>query len=109
MHRSSALAALAVSFAFLCQADTASADGIGKGNMINVGNGTIVSVNAGSMTFVCQWTSGDWSYQATANTVFRFANGASASFADLRPGEVVSVQYHYSGSTEVTDTVIISN
>ena len=100
MHRSSALAAIAVSVFCVCQPNTASADGIGKGN--------VMQINSVAMNFVCACDIGTFLFQATNGTIFHYANAGAASFGSLKAGAKVTIRYHFVGPTEVTDDVSIS-
>jgi hypothetical protein len=69
--------------------------------------GRVTAIDATAMTFSCHWSTGDWTYHVTKLTAFR-KNGAGASFADLKSGDVVQVLFHREGPTEIADAVMIS-
>jgi uncharacterized protein DUF5666 len=113
MRRS--LVAASVAVALLSPVIALACTGIGKGAPPAMGSGapeekfetgTVTSVDAAAMTFSCHWKTGDWTYQVTADTAFH-QGGAKVRFADLKPGAVVKVKYHFEGKTEVADTVTI--
>ena len=90
--------------------------GIGKG-IAPVGNpgptqthtqvGTVTDVNSGNMSFGCHWKTGDWTYWVTPGTNILVGN-AKGSFADIKTGEVVEVQFHFSGKREMADLVALT-
>jgi hypothetical protein len=69
--------------------------------------GTVTSVNADEMTFVCQWQTASWTYHVTSSTVFQM-NGNAASFADLKAGMNVQVQYTVTNGFEMANVVTIT-
>ena len=79
---------------------------MGSGAPERVETGTVTAVDAAAMTFSCHWKTGDWTYHVTADTAFH-QGGAKVRFADLKPGAIVKVKYHFEGKTEVADTVTI--
>jgi hypothetical protein len=116
--RASIAAALAAAilimpgFAVSCVAGT----GIGKG-IAPVGAegpaqthtqvGTVTDVNSGNMTFGCHWKTGDWTFWVTPGTNIRVGS-AKSSFADIKTGEFVEVQFHFSGKRETADLVVLT-
>ena len=91
--------------------------GIGKGREPMLGSsgpaethtqvGTVTDVNSGKMNFGCHWTTGDWTYWVTPGTNIRVGN-TKGSFADIKPGEFVEVQFHFSGKQEMADLVVLT-
>lgn len=70
--------------------------------------GRVTAVDAAGMTFACHWSTRDWTYHVTNRTTVR-KNGASASLADLKSGDVVQVLFHMDGDKRVADAVYVSN
>ena len=91
--------------------------GIGKGRLAPLGSegpaethtqvGTVTDVNSGKMNFGCHWKTGDWTYWVTPGTNIRVGN-AKGSFADIKTGEFVEVQFHFSGKREMADLVVLT-
>lgn len=99
-------------FAVSCLAGT----GIGKGiapigaegpAQTHTQVGTVTDVNSGNTTFGCHWKTGDWTYWVTPGTNIRVGS-AKGSFADIKTGEFVEVQFHFSGKREMADLVVLT-
>jgi hypothetical protein len=99
-------------FAVSCLAGT----GIGKGiapagaegpAQTHIQVGTVTDVNSGNMTFGCHWKTGDWTFWVTPDTNIRVGN-AKGSIADIKTGEFVEVQFHFSGKREMADLVVLT-
>jgi len=69
--------------------------------------GTVTDINSGNMTFGCHWKTGDWTFWVTPGTNIRVGS-AKGSFADIKTGEFVEVQFHYSGKREMADLVVLT-
>lgn len=91
--------------------------GIGKGLEPMLGSsgpaqthtqvGTVTDVNSGNMSFGCHWKTGDWTFWVTPGTNIRAGN-TKGSFADIKTGEFVEVQFHFSGKREMADLVVLT-
>ena len=69
--------------------------------------GRVVAVDPAGMTLKCHWAAEEWTYRVTPRTTFR-RNGANASLADLKSGDVVEVLFHREGPNQVADAVMVS-
>ena len=67
----------------------------------------VAKVDAANMTFTCHLATGDLTYKATDQTVFRIGNRA-ATFADLQAGQTILVTYHAADKGLVADRVTIT-
>ena len=68
--------------------------------------GTIVSINDGANSFVCEWKDKSWTYRTTDKTSFR-VRGKNGAFSDLKAGVRVNVGYHTDDKGRVADWVNI--
>jgi hypothetical protein len=68
--------------------------------------GTIISIDEGAKTFVCEWKDKSWSYRTTPKTGFR-VGGKNGAFSDLKAGVRVNVGYHTDGKGRIADWVNI--
>jgi hypothetical protein len=69
--------------------------------------GRVVAVDPAGMILKCHWAAEEWTYHITPRTNFR-RNGANASLADLKSGDVVEVLFHREGPNQVADAVMVS-
>jgi hypothetical protein len=68
--------------------------------------GTIVSIDNGAKTFVCEWKDKSWTYRTTSKTSFRLS-GKTGTFSDLKAGVRVNVGYHTDDKGRIADWVNI--
>jgi hypothetical protein len=68
--------------------------------------GTIVSADPATKTITCHWKTGDLTFKTTDKTQYWMA-GKPGSWADVKPGETVSVAYHDEGADHVAETIRI--
>ena len=68
--------------------------------------GTIVSIDGGAKTFVCEWKDKSWTYRTTEKTAFRL-RGKNGTFSDLKAGVRVNVGYHTDDKGRIADWVNI--
>jgi hypothetical protein len=68
--------------------------------------GTIISIDDGAKSFVCEWKDKSWTYRTTGKTSFR-VRGKSGAFSDLKAGVRVNVGYHTDDKGRIADWVNI--
>ena len=68
--------------------------------------GTIISINDGAQTFVCEWKDKSWTYRTTDKTSFRI-HGKNGAWSDLKAGVRVNVGYHTDDKGRIADWINI--
>lgn len=68
--------------------------------------GTIISIDDGAKSFVCEWKDKSWTYRTTGKTSFR-VRGKNGAFSDLKSGVRVNVGYHTDDKGRIADWVNI--
>ncbi len=68
--------------------------------------GTIISIDDGAKSFVCEWKDKSWTYRTTGKTSFR-VRGKNGAFSDLKAGVRVNVGYRTDDKGRIADWVNI--